>query len=46
MVVAADEYRRLTRGTADFKELLLSGPDFAELGLDRPERDHPRPIEL
>lgn len=45
VVVAADEYRRLTGSRPDFKEFLLSGPDLSALDLER-SSDLPREIEL
>jgi prevent-host-death family protein len=34
-VVSAEEYRRLQAGRPDFKEFLLSGPDFDALDIRR-----------
>jgi hypothetical protein len=45
-VVAAHEYRRLTGDVPDFKEFLLSAPDFSLLELDSSARDLPRETEL
>jgi prevent-host-death family protein len=44
VIIAAQEYRRLTATKSDFKQFLLSGPDFDLLELDR-ARDLPRDIE-
>ena len=46
VVIAIDEYCRLTGRVPDFKEFLLSGPDFGELQLDDAERDMPRDVEV
>jgi prevent-host-death family protein len=47
IVVAAEEYRRLTASVPDFKEFLLSGPDLSALDLERARGgDLPRDIEL
>ena len=46
VMVAADEYRRLTGPLPDFKTFLLSGPDLTPLDLDRTERDLPREVSL
>ncbi len=46
VVVAADEYRRLTAGAPDFKAFLLSAPDLSDLELDSPARDLPRESDL
>jgi len=46
VVIAVDEYRRLTGRVPDFKEFLLAGPDFSGLDLDALKRDLPRPVEL
>ena len=46
VVVAADEYRRLTGGSPDFKAFLLSAPDLSALELDSPSRDLPRETDL
>lgn len=45
VVISAREFRRLTGATPDFKEFLLSGPDFSVLDLER-VRDLPRDVEL
>jgi len=45
VVLAAEEFRRLTGRTLDFKDFLLSGPDLNELDLER-ARDLPRDIDL
>ncbi|HLH24575.1 MAG TPA: type II toxin-antitoxin system prevent-host-death family antitoxin [Chloroflexota bacterium] len=45
VVVAADEFRRLTSNKPDFKEFLLSGPDLSALDLER-VRDLPRDVDL
>jgi prevent-host-death family protein len=45
VVLSADEFRRLTGHTLDFKEFLLSGPDLSALDLER-SMDLPRDIEL
>ena len=46
VVVAAEEYRRLTGQAPDFKRFLLSAPDLSVLDLDQPERDVPRDVAL
>jgi prevent-host-death family protein len=46
VVVAAEEYRRLTGQVPDFKRFLLSAPDLSLLDLDQPERDVPRDVAL
>jgi len=46
VVLAADEYRRLTGQVPDFKSFLRSAPDLSQLGLDEPERDLPRDVAL
>ena len=46
VIMAADEYRRLTGSVPDFKEFLLSGPDLADLELDQDMRDFPRAVDL
>jgi len=38
VVVAAVEYRKSQDSRADFKEFLLSGPNFDDLDLERPAR--------
>jgi prevent-host-death family protein len=45
VVVAAEEFRRLSGNKPDFKEFLLSGPDFSVLDLER-AKDLPRDVEL
>jgi prevent-host-death family protein len=35
VIVAADEYRRLTGGTGDFKAFLRGAPDLDELEIER-----------
>jgi prevent-host-death family protein len=35
VVLSAEEFRRLTGQTPDFKEFLLSGPDLSILDLER-----------
>lgn len=45
VVLAAEEFRRLTGRILDFKEFLLSGPDLNELDLER-VGDLPRDIDL
>lgn len=45
VVLAAAEYRRLTRDTPDFREFLLHAPDLSLLDLQR-ERDLPRELDL
>lgn len=45
VVLAAEEFRRLTGRTLDFKEFLLSAPDLSPLDLER-ARDLPRDIGL
>ena len=45
VVVAAEEFRRLTGSKPDFKTFLLSSPDLSELDLERaPEL--PREVDL
>ena len=44
VVVAIDEYRRLTDSKPSFAEYLLSGPSFDDLDLKR-SKDLPRDIE-
>jgi prevent-host-death family protein len=46
VMVAVDEYRRLTGPLLDFKTFLLSGPDLSVLDLDHTERDLPREVLL
>ena len=46
VVLAAEEYRRLTGQVPDFKSFLLSAPDLSLLDLDQPERDLPRDVAL
>jgi prevent-host-death family protein len=41
VIVAQDEYDRLTGARPDFKKLLFEGPDFDELDLNR-DRTPPR----
>lgn len=43
VVVSAEEYQRLTGGRPDFKEFLLSAPDFREIDLTR-RADLPRDL--
>jgi len=43
VVIAAEEYRRSRQDRPDFKEFLMSGPDFSQLDLTR-ERDLPREL--
>lgn len=45
VVVSASEYQRLTGGKPDFKDFLLSGPDFGQLALER-SSEEPREVEL
>jgi prevent-host-death family protein len=45
VILAAEEFHRLTGNKLDFKEFLLSGPDFDDLDLERP-REFPRESEL
>ncbi len=45
VIVAAEEYHRLTDRKPDFKEFLLSGPDLSALDLER-HQDLPRDVEL
>ena len=49
VVVPAEEYRRMKEREEgkkmDFKELLMSAPDFSALDLERP-RELPRDVEL
>jgi prevent-host-death family protein len=45
VILAADEFHRLTGNKPDFKEFLLSGPDFDALDLERPQ-EFPRENEL
>lgn len=45
VVVAAEEFRRLTGTTPDLKEVLLSGPLLDGLDLER-SRELPRDIDL
>jgi prevent-host-death family protein len=46
VVLAAEEYRRLTRDLPDFKSFLQSAPDLSLLDLDQPERDLPREVTV
>jgi hypothetical protein len=45
VVVAAEEFHRLTGNKPDFKTFLLAGPDFSELDLRRVS-ELPRDLEL
>lgn len=45
VVVSAEEYRRLMGDKPDFKEFLLSCPDFSQLELERME-ELPRKVRL
>jgi prevent-host-death family protein len=45
VVVAAEEFRRLTGSKPDFKTFLLTGPDLGALDLER-ERGLPREDDL
>ena len=45
VVLSAEDYRRLSGNTPDFKTFLLSGPDLSALDLER-SKDLPRDIEL
>lgn len=45
IILAADEYRRLTGQLPDFKEFLLSAPDLSILELER-SKELPREVEL
>ena len=46
VVLAADEYRRLTGRVPDFKAFLQSAPDLSELELDTLARGFPREVEV
>jgi prevent-host-death family protein len=47
VVLAAEEFRRLTVSTPDFKEFLLFGPDLSAPDLERTrDCDLPRDIQL
>lgn len=35
VIVAVDDYRRATGSTADFKDFLVSAPDFDPLAMER-----------
>ncbi|MGE0120963.1 MAG: type II toxin-antitoxin system prevent-host-death family antitoxin [Dongiaceae bacterium] len=45
VVVAAEEFRRLSGNAPDLKELLLSGPSLDDLDLER-SQEMPRDIDL
>ncbi|MCZ7588394.1 MAG: type II toxin-antitoxin system Phd/YefM family antitoxin [Gaiella sp.] len=45
VVLDVREYRRLKGATMDFKEFLMTAPDFSMLDLERPA-DLPREIDL
>ena len=45
VVISAADYRRMSGNRPDFKQFLLSGPDFDELDLERNKRP-PRPVDL
>jgi prevent-host-death family protein len=45
VIVAADEYRRLSGSKPDFKDFLLAAPDLDALDIHRPAESAPR-IEL
>ena len=45
MVLDVREYRRLRGVPMDFKEFLMSGPDFSLLDLER-QKDLPREVDL
>ncbi len=45
VILAVDEFHRLTERKPDFKQFLLSGPEFDALDLERP-REFPRESEL
>lgn len=45
VVVPAEEYRRISGEKPDFKEFLLSGPEFDELRLER-HGEGPREVWL
>ena len=45
VVIAAREYRRLTKSAPDFAEFLLAAPDFSQLDLRR-AGDPARTVEL
>jgi antitoxin Phd len=45
VVVAVDEYRRLSGDAPDFKRFLREAPDFELLETPR-SRDAPRPVDL
>jgi prevent-host-death family protein len=46
VVVAADDYRRLTGAEPDFKQFLLTAPDLTPLELDSQPRDLPRELDV
>lgn len=45
VVVPTEEWRRLVGPKKDFKEFLMSAPDFDALDLRRP-KDYPRDVEF
>ncbi len=45
VVLDVGEYRRLTGATMDFKEFLMTAPDFSMLDLERSD-ELPREIDL
>lgn len=45
VVVAAEEFRRRSEPRMDFKQFLMSGPDFDLLDIER-AKDMPREIEF
>jgi len=45
VVVAIDDYRRMTSPVPDFKEFLLSGPDLSVLDIER-SNEPARIVEL
>jgi prevent-host-death family protein len=45
VVVSTAEFQRLTGDVPDFKDFLLSAPDFEELDIQRP-KDPARVVEL
>lgn len=45
VVVAAEEFRRMSGQKPDFKEFLMSAPDLSVLDLERP-KEMPRDVEL
>lgn len=45
VVIAADEFQQLRAKTPDFKDFLLSAPDFDQLEIER-SNDAPRAVDL